>query len=71
MPAPVNAIAMFEDGTSNTLHQTPAIWMNDPKQTIININTKKKIKSLMLDGGIYMDADESNYKWQSDTKSDK
>lgn len=64
MAAPVNVIAEYEDGTSEKFHQTPAIWMNDQKQTTVNINAKKKVKSLMLDGGIWMDADESNNSWK-------
>ncbi len=63
MAAPVDVIATYDDGTSETFHQTPAIWMNDQKQATVNINTKKKIKSLTLDGGIWMDADMSNNTW--------
>jgi hypothetical protein len=63
MAAPVDVIAQYDDGTSEKFHQTPAIWMDDQTQTTVNVNTKKKVKSLTLDGGIYMDADESNNTW--------
>ena len=63
MAAPVDVIATYEDGTTEKFHQTPAIWMNDQTQTTVNINTKKKIKSITLDGGICMDADVSNNTW--------
>ncbi|HEX5150194.1 MAG TPA: M1 family metallopeptidase [Parafilimonas sp.] len=63
MAAPVNVIAEYEDGSSEKFHQTPAIWMSDQTQTTISINAKKKIKSLTLDGGIFMDADVSNNNW--------
>ena len=65
MAAPVNVIATYDNDSTETFHQTPSIWMNDQKQTTININTKKKIKSLTLDGSIYMDADESNNTWKT------
>ncbi len=65
MAAPVNVIATYENDSMETFHQTPAIWTNDQKQATININTKNKIKNLTLDGGIYMDADESNNTWKS------
>ena len=66
MPAPVDFIVMYNDGTNETLHQTPEIWEHDMQQTTININTNKKIKSLKLDGGIFMDADESNNEWKGE-----
>ncbi len=65
MAAPVNIIFTYEDGTSETFHQTPAIWQNDQKQATVSIATKKQIKSVYLDGGIFMDADETNNKWMA------
>ena len=63
MAAPVDVIATYEDGSTEKFHQTPAIWMNDQTQTTVNINTKKKVQSINLEGGIYMDADTSNNSW--------
>ncbi len=63
MAAPVDVVAAYDDGTSETFHQTPAIWMNDQQQTTVNINAKKKVKSFTLDGGIWMDADTGNNTW--------
>jgi hypothetical protein len=58
--APVDVVATYDDGSSETFHQTPAIWEADQKQTTVNISTKKKIISVQLNGGIWMDADERN-----------
>jgi hypothetical protein len=63
MPASVNVMATYEDGSTEKFHQTPAIWMNDQIQTTVNISTKKKVQSIQLDGGIFMDADTSNNSW--------
>ena len=63
MDAPVDVIATYDDGTTEKFHQTPAIWMNDQTQTTVTINAKKAVKSLMLDGGIWLDADASNNSW--------
>jgi hypothetical protein len=63
MAAPVNIIATYEDGSTEKFHQTPAIWMNDQTQATVNINAKKKIQSIQLEGGIFMDADTSNNSW--------
>ncbi|HYK44111.1 MAG TPA: M1 family metallopeptidase [Parafilimonas sp.] len=65
MAAPVNVQISYDDGSADTLHQTPAIWKSDQKKTVVNITTKKQVRSIRLDGGIFMDADESNNVWQS------
>ena len=63
MAAPIDVQAQYEDGTSEKFHQTPAIWTNDQTQTTVSIHTKKKVQSLTLEGGIWMDADVSNNSW--------
>jgi hypothetical protein len=65
MPAPVDVVLMYDDGTSEKLHQTPAIWQKNPKQATVMVKPAKKITSISLDGGIYMDADMSNNSWKA------
>lgn len=65
MATPFNIEIIYTDSSKELNHQTPGIWKNNQKNTIIKINTKKSIKSLLLDGGIFMDADESNNAWVS------
>lgn len=60
MPAPANLIILFTDGSSQTVHLTPAIWQADPKMAKLPVKEAKKIRSVRLEGGIWMDADESN-----------
>jgi Peptidase family M1 domain len=62
-PAPADLLVNYTDGSKETFHQSPASWSNNQKEIIVNIPTKKKIKSLRLNGGIFMDADESNNTW--------
>jgi hypothetical protein len=62
-PAPVDIVAMYTDGSTETFHQTPAIWSSNQKEATVHIDAKKKIKSFTLQGGIFMDADESNNTW--------
>jgi hypothetical protein len=64
-PAPSDVMVNYTDGSSATFHQTPAIWMINQKETTVNIVTNKKIKTLRLNGGIFMDADESNNTWMA------
>lgn len=54
----------YADGTTEDIHKTPMVWKEDQKQTHILIRTKKKISSLSIDNGIWMDADESNNTWK-------
>ena len=63
MDAPVNVNVEYGDGTTQTLHETPAIWKSNEQQAIVAIPTKKVIRSLNLDGGIWMDADTTNNHW--------
>jgi hypothetical protein len=63
MPAPFDLVATYSDGTTARFHQTPAAWQADPKKVSITVKTKKKIKSVNIDGGIWMDADELNNEW--------
>jgi Peptidase family M1 domain len=62
--APVDILVEYTDGIKETLHQTPALWQTNQKEAVINIATKKTIKSVVLDGGIFMDADKSNNVWK-------
>jgi hypothetical protein len=63
MAAPVNVIVNYSDGTKESFHQTPAIWQNDHQQAIVKISSSKKVASINLDGGIFMDADLTNNSW--------
>jgi hypothetical protein len=65
MAAPVDVIVTYQDGTSEKFHQAPGIWEKNQKQALVNISTKKPVQSISLDGGIYMDADESNNIWKA------
>ena len=60
---PFDVKVTYTDGATETFHQTPIVWKKDQKQLNLLVKTKKNIKSAVLDGGIFMDADESNNKW--------
>lgn len=64
MAAPFDVKITYTDGSSETLHQTPQIWQANQKQAAVKISTKKKIRSLVLDGGIFMDATPSDNSWK-------
>jgi hypothetical protein len=60
---PFDVIATYDDGSSETFHQTPKVWERDQKEIAVAIKTRKTVKSLTLDGGIFMDANEKDNVW--------
>jgi len=63
MPAPVDLQVTFGDGTSAVFHQTSAIWAPNLRRATVVIPTSKPLQSLVLNGGIWMDADSTNNRW--------
>jgi len=61
--APADLVIRYADGSTERKHFSPAIWEKDQKQAVLAITTKKKIQSVNIDGGIFMDADEADNKW--------
>jgi hypothetical protein len=61
--APFDVQMQFSDGTTQTLHQTSATWRANTQRATVAIATRKKLTSLGLDGGIWMDADTTNNRW--------
>ena len=53
----------YSDGTTGTIHQTPDVWQANQKQATINVKINKVIKSVVIDNGVFMDADEGNNRW--------
>jgi hypothetical protein len=66
--APVDVVIKYADGSSETKHLTPAAWEKDAKQVTVPVATGKKIESVKLDGGIFVDADPSNNQSPKDKK---
>ena len=58
VPFDVNVV--YEDNSTETLHQTPEVWKANQKRTAIALKNKKQIKQVTLDGGIFMDATPAN-----------
>jgi len=65
MPAPVNVVFNYTDGTKESIHQTPVIWEKNQEITAVTLNAKKQVQSISLEGGIYMDADKTNNEWKN------
>jgi hypothetical protein len=59
---PFDVKVTYVGGTTESFHQTPIVWQEDQKHITVLIKTNKTVESAVLDGGIFMDADESNNK---------
>ncbi|MBC7949857.1 MAG: M1 family metallopeptidase [Chitinophagaceae bacterium] len=58
--APVDLVIKYTDGSTETKHIGPAAWEKNAKQAMVTITTRKKLESVQLKGGVFMDADEMN-----------
>jgi len=57
---PFDVIVVYADNSTETLHQTPAVWEKNGKNISINVKAKKAIKKVTVDGGIFLDATPEN-----------
>lgn len=58
--SPTDMVIRYTDGSIETKHISPAAWEKNARLIVISISTKKKIESVKLEGGIFMDADPGN-----------
>ena len=57
---PLNLKLTYADGSSETLHQTLAVWQANQQQALIPLSTTKTLRTIETVDGIFMDADLSN-----------
>lgn len=65
MANPFNVVVNYTDGTTDKIHETASVWQANQKETTVKVPAKKEVKSIVLDGGIYVDADKSNNTWNN------
>ncbi len=59
-PVPIDLQLNFTDGSTQTIHKSPAVWETNQKLATFTVSSKKSLKSAQLVAGIFMDADETN-----------
>jgi len=62
-PAPFDMVVTFTDGSTETIRQGPDIWRTNLKEATARISVGKSVRSIVLNGGIYMDANPKDNKW--------
>lgn len=65
MATPFDVVITYADGTVSRVHQTASVWQKDQQHIKLNLTTKKQVQSITLDGGIYMDANDTDNSWKS------
>ena len=60
---PFDVVATYADGSSERFHQTPKVWEHDQKEVVVTIKSSRAVKTLKLEGGIFMDANEADNGW--------
>ncbi len=63
MAAPVNVVMHYTDGSTDSVHETPAIWRANQSRATVTIATRKTASAVKLDGGIWMDANPADNQW--------
>ena len=59
-PIPIGLQLNFSDGSTQTVHKSPAIWEANQKLTTVTVSSKKALQSVQLITDIFMDADETD-----------
>ena len=60
---PFDVKIIYDDGTTTSMHKSPAGWQKNQKEQLLKITTNKNIKSIELDGGIFMDYTPNDNVW--------
>ncbi len=60
---PFDIRVTYSDGTNSVFHQTPQVWAVNEKKAVINLGINKKIKSVDLDGNIFIDTEPADNVW--------
>ncbi len=64
MDAPFDLAVTLADGTTQRLHQTSAVWEKDGAKAVIPVRTSGAVRSVTIDGGIWVDANRDDNSWR-------
>jgi len=65
MAMPFDLVVTYADNTSDRIHQTPAVWKNNPRETLVIVQSSKALRSVTIDGGIFRDFGPTNNEWKA------
>jgi hypothetical protein len=65
IPAPVTLVVRYADATTDLVRQTSAIWKANARRATVTLPARKRVQSVSLEGGIWMDANAANDRWSA------
>ena len=63
LAAPFDVRVRYTDGTSAEIRESPVFWQTNAAHGVIPLTTSRAVRSVVLDGGIFVDADSTNNVW--------
>ena len=63
LPAPVTLVVRYADGTADSLRQSAAIWKPDARRATVSLSAGKRVQSVTLEDGIWLDVNAANDRW--------
>ena len=67
---PFDVKVIYADDTEESFRQGPGVWQDSPAETTVTITTDKELKSVTLDGGIFVDGNTADNTWSSEPTTD-
>jgi hypothetical protein len=61
---PFDIKIIYANGQIASMHESPVIWKNNQQEQLFKISSKEIIKSIELDGGIFMDYTPDDNAWK-------
>lgn len=62
---PFDITVSYADGTNTAVHETPKIWYNNAKEAVVSFKANKKVRSVTVGGGVFVDARPQDNTWKS------
>lgn len=61
---PFDVKVVYSDGKEQITHISPVIWKSGEKQVVVEVKANQTVRSIVLDGGIFMDATPADNDWK-------
>lgn len=55
----------YADGRQDLFHQDPSAWKENQQKVIVNLKISRKVKSITLDGNVFIDSYPENNQWMN------
>lgn len=69
MAMPFDLVFTYDDGSTERVHRTPAVWKDTPRMTEVSLPSTKALRAVVLDTEIFKDFYPADNSWQADKAS--